>query len=114
VHRPNLRAGADVTDASPVSSDLYGNPRTRESERDDDDYDDSQRPDRSVRGERGFRQLRLAVNGEPAGLMVSPEGAVTDVITVEAGADGRVVAVRTVRNPKKLRHPQTQIEERGG
>lgn len=44
-----------------------------------------------------------AVNGQPAQLHIAPDGTVTDVLTIDA-AEGRIQAIRIVRNPDKLRH----------
>jgi RNA polymerase sigma-70 factor (ECF subfamily) len=53
----------------------------------------------------GCRRVPATVNGGPAVLIVTPDGAVTEVFSVEVG-DGGIEAVRIVRNPDKLRHLQ--------
>lgn len=44
----------------------------------------------------------VLVNGEP-GLLVTSGGAVDDVVVVDLNTDGRIAAIRLIRNPDKLR-----------
>jgi RNA polymerase sigma-70 factor (ECF subfamily) len=53
----------------------------------------------------GFRRRRTRVNGQPGQLLITPDGTVSDVLSVEV-ADGLIRAIRIVRNPEKLRHLQ--------
>lgn len=46
---------------------------------------------------------QVLVNGQP-GLLVTSAGAPDDVVAVDPGADGRIEAIRLIRNPDKLRH----------
>jgi RNA polymerase sigma-70 factor (ECF subfamily) len=48
------------------------------------------------------------VNGEPA-LLVREGGSLSMVMTAEVGAEGRVVALRSVRNPDKLAFAARQV-----
>ena len=54
-------------------------------------------------GEVGEALERRTVNGQPAAVVVDPEGAVVAVWVLDV-ADGRVGAVRSVINPEKLGH----------
>ena len=54
-------------------------------------------------GEVGVALERRTVNGQPAAVVVDPEGAVVAVWVLDV-ADGRVGAVRSVINPEKLGH----------
>jgi len=45
----------------------------------------------------------VLVNGQP-GLLVTSAGAPDDVISMDLNADGRIEAIRLIRNPDKLRH----------
>jgi RNA polymerase sigma-70 factor (ECF subfamily) len=53
----------------------------------------------------GFRRRRAIVNGQPGRIMIGPDGAITDVLTIEASA-GLIRTIRILRNPDKLRHLQ--------
>ena len=53
----------------------------------------------------GGRRRRVIVNGAPGRLLIGADGRVTDVLTVDV-AEGRIQAIRVVRNPEKLRHLQ--------
>lgn len=46
---------------------------------------------------------RVLVNGQP-GLLVTSAGAPDDVVAVDPGKDGRIEAIRLIRNPDKLQH----------
>ncbi len=48
-------------------------------------------------------ERRATVNGQPGLVVIGPDGAVSDVMTIDV-ADGTIQAVRIVRNPDKLRH----------
>jgi RNA polymerase sigma-70 factor (ECF subfamily) len=59
-----------------------------------------------VRSQRRRRPLSLElvhVNGQPGRVLRTPDGAVWDVLSVDV-VDGRIAAVRVVRNPDKLAH----------
>ncbi|HEU4656160.1 MAG TPA: RNA polymerase sigma-70 factor [Capillimicrobium sp.] len=49
------------------------------------------------------RERRATVNGQPGRLLFLPDGRLWDVLAVDV-VDGRIAAVRIVRNPDKLRH----------
>jgi RNA polymerase sigma-70 factor (ECF subfamily) len=49
------------------------------------------------------RSRRATVNGEPAQLLIAPDGTVSGVLTIDA-VEGKVQTIRIVRNPDKLRH----------
>ncbi len=51
----------------------------------------------------GYAVERTVVNEQPGALIRSPSGAVMAVWTIDV-AEGRIVAVRAVVNPEKLRH----------
>jgi RNA polymerase sigma-70 factor (ECF subfamily) len=51
----------------------------------------------------GLTLERHEVNGQPGVILRTPDGAITNVIVVDIAAD-RVLAVRSVINPDKLRH----------
>ena len=51
----------------------------------------------------GFRRRRITANGQPAQMLIGPDGDVIDVLTVEV-ADGLIRTIRIVRNPDKLGH----------
>ncbi len=56
--------------------------------------------------ERGdFRRRPATVNGQPAQLLITPDGTVSDVLMLDI-ADDEIQAIRIVRNPDKLRHLQ--------
>ncbi|MGH2974248.1 MAG: RNA polymerase sigma-70 factor [Solirubrobacterales bacterium] len=56
------------------------------------------------RRERGASHAcRAAVNGQPAQLLIAPDGTVSDVLTIDA-AESKIQTIRIVRNPDKLRH----------
>jgi len=46
---------------------------------------------------------QVTVNGQP-GLLVTSAGAPDSVIAADLGPDGRITAIRLIRNPDKLRH----------
>ncbi|HWT94431.1 MAG TPA: RNA polymerase sigma factor SigJ [Solirubrobacteraceae bacterium] len=50
-----------------------------------------------------FAQARVTVNGQPGYVLRSGGGQITDVVALDV-VDGRVAAVRVVRNPDKLAH----------
>jgi RNA polymerase sigma-70 factor, ECF subfamily len=50
-----------------------------------------------------FRQRRSTVNGQPGRVLIGPDGAITDVLSIDVVGD-RIQAVRIVRNPDKLAH----------
>jgi RNA polymerase sigma-70 factor (ECF subfamily) len=43
------------------------------------------------------------VNGQPGRILRTADGTIWDVLTIDV-VDGRIQAVRIVRNPDKLRH----------
>jgi RNA polymerase sigma-70 factor (ECF subfamily) len=51
----------------------------------------------------GVRARSVLVNGQP-GLLVSAAGVVDNVVAVDLNADGRIEAIRLIRNPDKLHH----------
>ena len=62
--------------------------------------------------ERGdFRRRRARVNGQPAQLLVAPDGSISDVLMLDIANDA-IQTIRIIRNPDKLRHLQN--EERRG
>jgi hypothetical protein len=55
------------------------------------------------RRERATPTPAATVNSQPAQLQIAPDGTVTDVLTTDA-AEGKIQAIRIVRNPDRLRH----------
>jgi RNA polymerase sigma-70 factor (ECF subfamily) len=53
-----------------------------------------------------FRRRPAKVNGQPALLLITPDGNVSDVLMLDI-ADDEIQTIRIVRNPDKLRHLQT-------
>jgi RNA polymerase sigma-70 factor (ECF subfamily) len=51
----------------------------------------------------GVRRERALVNGQPGAMLRTAEGTVVSVLTIDV-LDGRIQAVRIVRNPDKLAH----------
>jgi RNA polymerase sigma-70 factor (ECF subfamily) len=52
-----------------------------------------------------FRRRRARVNGQPAQLLITPGGTVSDVLMLDV-ADDEIQTIRIIRNPDKLRHLQ--------
>jgi RNA polymerase sigma-70 factor (ECF subfamily) len=50
-----------------------------------------------------FAQRLVRVNGQPGRILRTPDGSVWDVLSIDV-VDGRIQAVRIVRNPDKLAH----------
>ncbi len=62
---------------------------------------------RAQRRRGGLEHVPVTVNGQPGALRVTDDGALLDVLALDV-ADGRVQAVRGVRNPDKLAHLRTR------
>ena len=54
----------------------------------------------------------VTVNGQPGRVLRAPDGALWDVLSIDV-ADGRIRAVRIVRNPDKLAHVTTGTPGKG-
>lgn len=56
-----------------------------------------------ARKQRALQRERVPVNGQPGRILRGPDGAVVDVLSIDV-VDGRIAAIRIVRNPDKLCH----------
>ena len=59
--------------------------------------------DRTLRRRYGLLQQPVTVNGQPGVVRRTRDGSLVDVLSVDV-VEGRIHAVRIVRNPEKLRH----------
>ncbi len=48
-------------------------------------------------------RITVTVNGQPGRILRTPDGEIWDVMSIDV-VDGRIQAIRIVRNPDKLGH----------